>query len=709
MFLPFSLRNRKWPSGRGARAFRPALEELTQRILPAGNLMQTLSLTATVGQSATFDFGPAGGPTATQLAGQVMLQANVLGSGLIDLATTVEVLSRGAGLGETGNDESPSRINTDRVDASVDLADGQRLVLSQDSASRFSVQVTSHVLSATKVLVQVAIAGPLQDSRPGEGEAADTFSLTTRSGTPADLLVGAEQSVPGAAGQGPQDVDVGTQLHFVPVVLADGTIHLQIQAENSSVSAALGAPAGGHRVAGHTAQRVLSTVNLADGETLTIGQDSDPAFSAQVTAHVIDTGVSGPRLVQLQVNWSGPGSKHTEESQRQAPPVFSVVTLSGRTGELLVGGEQAVPGATGIQFVDVGTHVTFLPIVLGNGTIHLEIDTSQSTLNDALGVHVPCGKVAGHTVEEVHTTVQLLDGQSIVLAQDDALGLSIEVTPHLLEHNMVQLQVQVAGTQHRKPHADMPHTFSAVAQSGRPSNLLVGGEQAVPAGAGIQFVDVGTHLAFLPIVLGNGTIHLEIDTSQSALNGALGVHIPGGKVAGHTVDQVHTTVQLLDGQTMVLAQDDSLGLAIEVTPHLLEHNMVQLQVQVVGTQHRKPHADMPQALSAVGLSGRPSELLVGGEQAQLQGAGGVQFAKVGTDLNWLPIVLQSGQIHLQIQLDVGDGGPASQHVNTTVTLADGQSMIIAQDAATGFSVTITPHLLANGMVRLDVVVVGPRA
>ena len=121
----------------------------------------------------------------------------------------------------------------------------------------------------------------------------------------------------------------------------------------------------------------------------------------------------------------------------------------------------------------------------------------------------------------------------------------------------------------------------------------------MPQGAGVQFVDVGTHLSFLPIVLGNGTIHLEIETSASALDEALGVHLPDGRVAGHAVDRVHTTVQLQDGQSLVLGQDDALPLSIEVTPHLLEHNMVLLEVRMVGHTLVKPDAEMAHAFSMV--------------------------------------------------------------------------------------------------------------
>jgi len=64
----------------------------------------------------------------------------------------------------------------------------------------------------------------------------------------------------------------------------------------------------------------------------------------------------------------------------------SVTTLSGRSANLLSGGQQAIPqsgglGTTTVSFVDFGTTLNILPIVMGNGKIHLEIDPEVSELD----------------------------------------------------------------------------------------------------------------------------------------------------------------------------------------------------------------------------------------------------------------------------------------------------------------------------------------
>jgi pilus assembly protein CpaC len=96
-----------------------------------------------------------------------------------------------------------------------------------------------------------------------------------------------------------------------------------------------------------------------------------------------------------------------------------------------------------------------------------------------------------------------------------------------------------------------------VALSGRPASFLSGGEQAVPVPAGlgqigVQFEEFGTRLNVLPIVLGNGKIHLEIEPEVSELNPAFGTSISGTVVPGRTTQRIHTTVELEDGQTYVL-------------------------------------------------------------------------------------------------------------------------------------------------------------
>jgi pilus assembly protein CpaC len=96
-----------------------------------------------------------------------------------------------------------------------------------------------------------------------------------------------------------------------------------------------------------------------------------------------------------------------------------------------------------------------------------------------------------------------------------------------------------------------------VSLSGRPASFLDGGEQAVPVPAGlgqvgVQFEEFGTRLNFLPIVMGNGKIHLEVEPEVSDLDPTSGTTINGTTVPGRKTQRVHTTVEMEEGQTYVI-------------------------------------------------------------------------------------------------------------------------------------------------------------
>jgi pilus assembly protein CpaC len=95
------------------------------------------------------------------------------------------------------------------------------------------------------------------------------------------------------------------------------------------------------------------------------------------------------------------------------------------------------------------------------------------------------------------------------------------------------------------------------ALSGRQASFLDGGEQAIPVPAGlgqigVQFEEFGTRLSFVPIILGDGRIRLEVEPEVSNLDPAAGTSIGGVTVPGRVTQRVHTTVELEDGQTFVI-------------------------------------------------------------------------------------------------------------------------------------------------------------
>src|SRR6185295_9908316 len=65
----------------------------------------------------------------------------------------------------------------------------------------------------------------------------------------------------------------------------------------------------------------------------------------------------------------------------------------------------------------------------------------------------------------------------------------------------------------------------------------------------------GTVVKFLPVVLGNGKIHLEVNPELSNINQAAGISIPGATptiVPGFDVRSALVTVEMEDGQTLAI-------------------------------------------------------------------------------------------------------------------------------------------------------------
>ncbi|MEQ8846461.1 pilus assembly protein N-terminal domain-containing protein [Botrimarina sp.] len=97
-----------------------------------------------------------------------------------------------------------------------------------------------------------------------------------------------------------------------------------------------------------------------------------------------------------------------------------------------------------------------------------------------------------------------------------------------------------------------------VAVSGRPAQFNEGGEIPiiVPQSLGnvaIEYKPFGTQVDFLPIVLGNGKIRLEVRPRVSDLDFSNAVIINNTQVPALTVRQVDTAVEMSAGQTFAIA------------------------------------------------------------------------------------------------------------------------------------------------------------
>lgn len=101
----------------------------------------------------------------------------------------------------------------------------------------------------------------------------------------------------------------------------------------------------------------------------------------------------------------------------------NLVALSGNEARFLAGEDVPIPtvdedGQTDIEFKEVGVGLNFVPTVLDDDLINLELSTEVSAVNTAPGqpISFDPSDVTSFTVRRATTTIELRDGQSFAIA-----------------------------------------------------------------------------------------------------------------------------------------------------------------------------------------------------------------------------------------------------------------------------------------------------
>ncbi len=124
-----------------------------------------------------------------------------------------------------------------------------------------------------------------------------------------------------------------------------------------------------------------------------------------------------------------------------------------------------------------------------------------------------------------------------------------------------------------------------VATSGRPASFLAGGEVPVPVNGGlgvqtVKFREFGTTVDFVPILLGNGSLRLEVRAEVNEVATDLRDPITG--TPGFRTRRVDTGVEMRAGQTLALAGilQNKVETEIKGFPYLVD-------LPIVGTVFRR--------------------------------------------------------------------------------------------------------------------------
>lgn len=99
----------------------------------------------------------------------------------------------------------------------------------------------------------------------------------------------------------------------------------------------------------------------------------------------------------------------------------TLVTVSGRPAQFLSGGQVPVLvpeslGTVSIDYKDYGTQIDFVPVVLGNGRIHLDVRPQVSELDPTHSVTIGSTTVPGMLMRKVETGVEMNAGQTLAIA-----------------------------------------------------------------------------------------------------------------------------------------------------------------------------------------------------------------------------------------------------------------------------------------------------
>ena len=129
----------------------------------------------------------------------------------------------------------------------------------------------------------------------------------------------------------------------------------------------------------------------------------------------------------------------------------TIVARSGEEADLLVGGQVPVISAAagingpGVTYRPVGTELRFLPVVYGNGKIHLTVSPRVTSVNNAQALTTTFGTSPAFEEQRMTTSVIVEPGQTIAiggLIQTTAAGIG-DQDPALGRHPVPGIPVQL--------------------------------------------------------------------------------------------------------------------------------------------------------------------------------------------------------------------------------------------------------------------------
>ncbi|HUR37730.1 MAG TPA: pilus assembly protein N-terminal domain-containing protein [Terriglobales bacterium] len=119
----------------------------------------------------------------------------------------------------------------------------------------------------------------------------------------------------------------------------------------------------------------------------------------------------------------------------------NLIAVNGKEASFLAGGEFPVPIVQGtgisqaisVQFKEFGVRLSFIPVIMPNGNIHLTVKPEVSALDFANGVRLGGFQIPALSTRRAATELEMRDGQSFVIAglMDNRIGDEMSKIPFL--------------------------------------------------------------------------------------------------------------------------------------------------------------------------------------------------------------------------------------------------------------------------------------
>jgi len=317
------------------------------------------------------------------------------------------------------------------------------------------------------------------------------------------------------------------------------------------------------------------------GKSLSIDSPVTIKRVSAANESLVDTIAIGPK--EVQVNGKAPGE--TSLIIWQENDVRLVYDLTVRSSPMRL---NAVREQIARDFPDAGVNVTFdNDTAFVRGTVKDVISADRimamvSTLGKAinlLGVEIPpvepqiLLKVRFANVDRSAGMALGLSLASGAFNQSTALGTGAPISQNgappftlsqainiLLFRKDINLAAALQALE-SKSLLEILAEPNLLVINGTPASFVAGGEFPYPMvqpGTGsnaitIAFKEYGIRLAFLPVVTPRGTIRLQVSPEVSSLDYTNSVTIAGTTIPGTSTRRVQTEVELLSGQSFVIA------------------------------------------------------------------------------------------------------------------------------------------------------------